>query len=118
MTDELRMSAYYYSFEPTNCRPVDEILSAVAIAGKRFHNTEEWDNEAIDGIQNAAKRAANAHDDLVAALEGIIACEDTGDYGGLCDADMGEDNGPSPFQSAKLRVAMQQARAALEKAKP
>lgn len=63
---ELRMRAYYYSFEPTGCLAVDKILSAVASAGKGCHNTEDWTEYPTDGpnyieqIQNAANEAAEA----------------------------------------------------------
>jgi len=69
MDDKLRMEAYYYSFNSTNCRVIDEILSAVACAGKAYHNTSEWDEPInwkddegpsyADSIQSAADRAAN-----------------------------------------------------------
>jgi hypothetical protein len=66
---DLRMNAYYYGFEPTECRDVDLILSAVACAGKGFHNTSEWNEEIseyypfkgtsyVTHIQNAAIDAA------------------------------------------------------------
>ena len=75
MTDELRMNAYYYSFEPTGVREIDVILSAIARAGKAYHNTEGWGgglwddkpeypeepfvgDNWIDRIQNAANTAA------------------------------------------------------------
>ena len=58
------MSAYWYGFELTGNPLIDEILQAVAIAGKNFHSTEEW-NETRTGrlspaesIQHAANRAA------------------------------------------------------------
>lgn len=62
---DLRMNAYYYSFSKTGCYGVDRILSAVACAGKAFHNTDCWTEECapydghvgetpIDWIQNAA----------------------------------------------------------------
>lgn len=61
---ELRMFAYYYSFTPTGVREIDEILSAVACAGKSYHHTENW-SDSDDGepswaelIQEAADRAA------------------------------------------------------------
>lgn len=38
----LRLSAYYYSFEPTGVESIDRILSAVACAGKSYHHTEYW----------------------------------------------------------------------------
>jgi len=66
---KLRMHAYYYGFDETQCYPVDKILSAVACAGKSFHNTEDWEGKAsswpshagdspIDWIQNAAIECA------------------------------------------------------------
>ena len=72
MSDELRMDAYYYGFEPTGVRIIDEILSAVAHAGKAYHNTENWTDDwfgrgkflpnggdtAAEAIQNAANHAA------------------------------------------------------------
>lgn len=68
MTDELRMRAYYYDFSPTGVRAVDKVLSAVACAGKAFHSTSEWNEDAkwtghtgdtpVDWIQNAADEAA------------------------------------------------------------
>lgn len=62
--EPLRMSAYYYSFEPTGVIEVDRILSAVARAGKAYHHTEQWDEPAyggetspVDWIQAAANAA-------------------------------------------------------------
>lgn len=72
MSDELRMSAYYYSFEPTGVPEIDMILSAVACAGKAYHHTESWNDEPgwqmlphegntpVEWIQNAADKAAKA----------------------------------------------------------
>lgn len=68
----MRMDAYYYNFSPTGVPEIDKILSAVACAGKAFHNTSEWNAEAYGGdapephrgttpvewIQNAANEAA------------------------------------------------------------
>ena len=77
----LRLSAYYYSFEPTEAPSIDRILSAVACAGKAFHHTEQWSetceaymsetkgNSCIEWIQNAAKEAAEERAALLAALE-------------------------------------------------
>ena len=74
---DLFMNAYWYSFDETGERSVDEILSAVARAGKGYHNTEYWsdpdDNgvSCIDQIQGAAAKAADEsarlRADLVAA---------------------------------------------------
>lgn len=64
---DLRMDAYYYGFDATGYRPVDEILSAVARAGKAYHHTESWYGSdspnfpmenVVQPIQEAANRAA------------------------------------------------------------
>ena len=66
---ELRMDAYYYGFEPTGVPEIDRILSAVACAGKAYHNTSDWQNGCkpyaghvggtpVEWIQNAANDAA------------------------------------------------------------
>lgn len=66
---EMRMDAYYYGFDPTGVPEIDKILSAVACAGKAFHHTNAWNDEASpypyhqgstprDWIQNAANEAA------------------------------------------------------------
>ena len=69
--EELRMRAYYFGFSETGWRPVDEVLSAVAQAGKGYHHTESW-NDSDPGersyaeeIQMAATRAAEAAQKLV-----------------------------------------------------
>lgn len=67
----MRMSAYYYSFDPTGVQEIDVILSAVACAGKAYHHTECWQDECPsyepdhfggttpqEWIQDAANRAA------------------------------------------------------------
>ena len=63
---KLRMDAYYFGFYETGVREIDEILSAVACAGKGYHHTESWGDKAYDGgpsyvelIQEAAVRAAD-----------------------------------------------------------
>jgi hypothetical protein len=69
---ELRMNAYYYGFTATGVRIVDEILSAVACAGKGYHNTDQWADDDGDDpsyaqlIQEAADRAAKVVRDLEA----------------------------------------------------
>ena len=80
MSDELRMNAYYFSFEPTGARSVDRILSAVACAGKAFHYTEDWTSacgaymsetrgdSCREWIQNAATEAASERAELLSAL--------------------------------------------------
>jgi hypothetical protein len=77
---ELRMNAYYYRFDKTGVPAIDKILSAVACAGKAFHHTESWCDEAytpfghtgtrpIDWIINAADEAALEW--LTAQKEGV-----------------------------------------------
>lgn len=62
---DLMMRAYYFGFSMTGVREVDEVLSAVACAGKGYHHTESWADSNDDGepsyaelIQEAAERAA------------------------------------------------------------
>ena len=68
---KIRMDAYYYGFMETGVPEIDLILSAVASAGKAYHHTESWCDEAytynyhegktpVDWIQNAANKAAKA----------------------------------------------------------
>jgi hypothetical protein len=68
---ERRMDAYYYAFDATGVDCVDKILSAVACAGKAYHHTDGWNDDAgpycdhtgetpVEWIQNAAKEAAAA----------------------------------------------------------
>ena len=71
---QLRMDAYYFGFSATGVREIDEILSAVACAGKAYHHTERW-NDADEGewsyaelIQHAATRAAARIAELEKAL--------------------------------------------------
>lgn len=45
----MRMEAYYYEFTPTGSATVDKLLSAVACAGKAYHHTREWNDDAYDG---------------------------------------------------------------------
>lgn len=61
---DARMDAYYYGFTRTGVGLVDNILSAVAKAGKSYHGTDMWGEELIEGgtcesrIQDAADAAA------------------------------------------------------------
>lgn len=70
--------AYYYSFEPTKCSPVNEILKAVARAGKMYHNTSDWQGDpngtfptpdAVQMMQDAADEAASEYDTLKAKAD-------------------------------------------------
>lgn len=56
----MRLDAYYYSFEATGVIEIDRILSAVATAGKHHHHTEDWGEEEEQAIQDAANDAAKA----------------------------------------------------------
>lgn len=59
MTDNKDMDAYYYSFSPTGVKAIDEILRAVAWAGKGSHHTEDWTYAGYtDTIQSMANSAA------------------------------------------------------------
>lgn len=80
LSNDARLSAYYYSFEPTGVGAIDAILSAVAHAGKAYHNTEDWTEPwyrtlpnggatAEEGIQSAANAAARAIEALVDEIE-------------------------------------------------
>lgn len=42
MPEKLRMDAYYYGFRSTGVREIDQLLSAVAMAGKTYHSTDQW----------------------------------------------------------------------------
>ena len=77
MEKELRMDAYYYGFNGTGVRVVDQILSKVAIAGKMYHSTEDWndtddgDPSPVDYIQDAACEAAEKIKELEKCLKRI-----------------------------------------------
>lgn len=79
-----RMNAYYYRFDKTGVECIDKILGAVACAGKAFHHTEEWTEEAFeyddhtgktpcDWIQNAANEAASVIRKLNDEAESAVA---------------------------------------------
>lgn len=65
---ENQFCAYYYSFEPTGCEAIDNVLRAVAYAGKQYHHTDQWGEDALghedgeptmrDLIQEAAVHGA------------------------------------------------------------
>ena len=62
--EPFRMDAYYYGFDSTGVMEVDRILSAVARAGKAYHSTDQWAEDAYgegspeNWIQSAANDAA------------------------------------------------------------
>ena len=51
-TNDLRMNAYYYGFNKTGVKEIDEILSCIAWAGKAFHHTAEWQDEVDINPEN------------------------------------------------------------------
>lgn len=78
----LRMSAYFYSFDQTGTRFIDMILCAVASAGKAYHHTESWCEEAgvypglrgscpVEWIQNAANDGSAQARSLIEAMKRI-----------------------------------------------
>ncbi len=55
--------ASYYHFEATGCQEIDDILEAVALAGRNYHHTSEWQDPCfgpspVQRIQEAANKAA------------------------------------------------------------
>lgn len=91
--NDLRMEAYYYEFTKTGVPAIDRILSAVACAGKAFHNTSEWCEKVeypyqgcegespIDWIQNAANDAAK---NISRADTSCIVCNGESEKGAYC----------------------------------
>jgi hypothetical protein len=80
---DFRMDAYYYGFDKTGERSIDRILSAVAWAGKAFHSTDQWNEEAgerpghegitpVEWMQSAGKHAAS---ELSILRSGIAASQ-------------------------------------------
>jgi hypothetical protein len=61
VVSDLRMDAYGYSFHATGVREIDEILSAVATAGKGYHHTEDWNEPHRDGVTEAQRIQAAAN---------------------------------------------------------
>lgn len=58
---DLRMEAYWFSFYATGVQEIDEILSAVATAGKGYHHTEDWNEPHRDGVTEAQRIQAAAN---------------------------------------------------------
>lgn len=65
---EIGMDAYYYGFIKTGVRCIDEILSAVAMAGKAYHNTADW-NDADDGEQSPVEKIQRAANNAAKVLK-------------------------------------------------
>lgn len=75
-----RMSAYFFGFDSTTSDAINDVLAAVAFAGKAFHSTEQWGDDdympftMVDLIQATANEAADRIEELTAerdALRGI-----------------------------------------------
>ncbi len=70
------IDSYYFGFQATGVAPVDDILMAVARAGKSFHSTDMWEEKidymdnksATDWIQEAAANCA----EHIATLEARV----------------------------------------------
>lgn len=66
MSERKTFDAYYYSFDATGNEHIDAILDAVARAGRAYHHTDGWRDEAygdgtpVEWIQDAANKAAEA----------------------------------------------------------
>lgn len=61
------MRAYYYTFTPTGCDPIDAILEAIARAGKSFHCTSCWD-ESCESAPNGYWRLIEERAEKAAEL--------------------------------------------------
>lgn len=75
------MEAYYYGFNATGEKLIDNILCSVASAGKAFHHTDRWNEggctEVIQEAANAAKAELSALKQRVDDLELMLRmCED------------------------------------------
>lgn len=71
----MNLNSYFFKFEPTNNEAINDILSAVARAGKAYHHTSQWADEndlgvsERDRIQLAAIVAAKTIEDLKGTIE-------------------------------------------------
>jgi hypothetical protein len=61
------LRAYYHEFKPTGDDRIDAILEAIALAGKAYHNTSDWNDAEEYGedgywafIQRRADEAARS----------------------------------------------------------
>ena len=62
--EERRMDAYYFGFVFTGVDAIDDILSAVACAGKAYHHTGDWSDQ-----QERASYTCRAHESFVDAIQ-------------------------------------------------
>ena len=69
MSDHGYAHAYYYGFDLTGVEPVDEILRAVASAGKMYHNTECWNDIGFEDEPSEAEKIQAAANDAAKLWE-------------------------------------------------
>lgn len=62
--EKRRMDAYYFSFASTGVDAIDDILSAVACAGKAYHHTGDWSQH-----QDRASFTCRAHESFADAIQ-------------------------------------------------
>lgn len=81
-----RETGYYYSIDTTGVTAIDIIVSAVNLAGKAAHHTEEWFAlGAVARIDVAAEVAAEQYRALESALGRVMALHSpNADRGGMC----------------------------------
>lgn len=66
---KMRMDAYHYYFISTGVLAVDKILSAVACAGKSYHNTEDWNERSVDNPKSCVDLIQQAADECAAEIK-------------------------------------------------
>ena len=67
-SEPVEFHSYYFTLKATGVREIDDILSAIALAGKCSHSTDDWSDPRanlngksyIDLIQEAANHASEA----------------------------------------------------------
>jgi hypothetical protein len=111
--DPMRLEAYYYSFVGVGIPAIDRILSAVACAGKGYHNTSQW-YERLEGepyepflrgdtfvaqIDNAADDAGKAVRALLDRLESAETERDN--LIAVIDAERGYGHGLTPADAVR-----------------
>lgn len=75
MTNKKNFDAYYYCLDSTGVDVVDDILRALASAGKGYPHTEDWNHAEDDGgseikkIQNRSNLAASYINKLLDKIE-------------------------------------------------
>jgi len=79
-----RLDAYYYGFSATGHAAIDNILAAVAAAGKSYHDTSGWverphgqSENPVEAIQRMADAAAANLATMTDALTMIVRNDET-----------------------------------------